>query len=71
MEKITKNGHTVEFYELEKGNYNQGDSLIYFADGIEVNVSGEFYVDRKGTLHHTHEFEDGTEIELNIPYTED
>lgn len=32
--------HTIECYELLKGNYNQGNTLTYFADGKEYNVTG-------------------------------
>lgn len=60
--------HKIEDVELRKGNYNQGDTLTYYADGNEVVVSGEFCVDDDYKLHHTHEFEDGTEIEIVIPY---
>lgn len=60
--------HKIEDVELRKGNYHQGDTLTYTADGKEVVVSGEFYVDDDYKLHHTHEFEDGTEIEIVIPY---
>ena len=67
---FVKNGHKVEVDELVKGGYCN-DTLVYFADGTEVEVSGEFYVDRKGMLHHTHAFGDGTEIEIEMPYTED
>lgn len=60
--------HTIEFYELLKGNYGQGDALTYFADGKEYNVTGEFYVDRKGILHHTHTFDDGEEMDVTCQY---
>lgn len=60
--------HTVEFYELCKGSYGQGDTLTYFADGVQFDVTGEFYVDRQGVLHHTHIFDDGTEMEVKAQY---
>lgn len=60
--------HKIEDVELHKGSYHQGDDLVYTADGKEVVVSGEFYVDDNYKLHHTHEFDDGTEIEIVIPY---
>lgn len=59
--------HKIEDVELRKGGYCN-DTLTFFADDKEVNVSGEFYVDADYKLHHTHEFEDGTEIEITIPY---
>lgn len=60
--------HKIEDVELLKGNYHQGDTLTYTADGKDVAVTGEFYVDGDNVLHHTHEFEDGTEIEIKIKY---
>lgn len=60
--------HKIEDVELLKGGYNRGDSLSYVADGELVSVSGEFFVDETGLLHHTHEFPDGTEVEIATPY---
>lgn len=65
MNKETK--HTIEFYELLKGNYGH-DTLIYFADGKEYNVTGEFYIDCQGILHHTHIFDDREELEVTCQY---
>lgn len=59
--------HTLEVYELVKGNYNQGDTLVYFADGLEISITGVFYV-KDGILHHTHIFNDGVEMEITITY---
>ena len=63
-----KGTHTIIVDELIKGSYNQGDTLVYQADGVEINVTGEFYVDKQGILHHSHVFEDGTEVGFQIEY---
>lgn len=42
--------------------------LSYEADGVQTNVSGEFYVDKHNNLHHIHEFVDGTDLELVVPF---
>lgn len=59
--------HTITNVELEK-NGHQGDCLTFEADGKQINVTGEFYVDRAGQLHHTHIFPDGEEMEIVTPY---
>lgn len=61
--------HEVTDVELTKGGYGH-DTLVYFADGEEIEVTGEFYVDKDGMLHHTHTFEDGEEIEITLPYND-
>lgn len=58
--------HTIEVIEFTKGSYNQGDNLIYQADGREVVVTGEFYCDRNGLYHHSHIFDDDTEIDFTF-----
>lgn len=50
--------HKIESYSLQKGGYCN-DTLTYFADDVQIDVSGEFYVDRDNKLHHTHIFDDG------------
>lgn len=50
--------HRIEFVDYENG------WLTYMADGKQVDVNGEFYRDSNGTYHHTHIFEDDTELEL-------
>lgn len=54
--------------ELTKGNFNQGDTLRYKANGEEQCVTGEFYIDKNGILHHSHIFPDGTEVEIKTKY---
>lgn len=44
------------------------DNLIYLADGEYQEVDGEFYIDSDGMLHHSHIFDDNTEIEFTIKY---
>lgn len=63
-----KGPHTIIVDELIKGNYNQGDTLVYLADSVEISVSGDFYVDKQHMLHHSHVFEDGTELDFQIEY---
>lgn len=56
--------HTIELIDFEKkGRYT---SLTYKADDKIIDVTGEFYIDKEGLWHHTHEFEDGTEIEFTF-----
>lgn len=64
-----KTQHTIENVELEK-NGHQGDCLTYTADGEDFNITGQFYVDRAGQLHHTHLFPNGDEMEITVPYNE-
>lgn len=59
--------HKIEPYSLQKGGYCN-DTLTYFADDVQIDVSGEFYVDRDHKLHHTHIFDDGVEMEIVVPY---
>ena len=56
--------HTIEVIDFEKkGRYT---CLTYKADDKIIDVMGEFYIDKEGLWHHTHEFEDGTEIEFTF-----
>ena len=56
--------HTIEVIDFEKkGRYNW---VTYKADGKMISVTGEFYIDKDELWHHTHEFEDGTEIEFTF-----
>ena len=56
--------HKIEVLDFDKkGRYNW---LIYKADGKTINVTGEFQVDKEGLWHHTHEFEDGIEMEFTF-----
>ena len=43
-----------------------GLNLYYELDGVPYNVTGEFWIDRKQVLHHTHEEENGNEIEILV-----
>lgn len=45
---------------------NRTDNLTYHANGKEITVSGEFYIDNDNWLHHSHIFEDGTEVEFRV-----
>lgn len=62
-----KTMHRIEDIALTKHS-NGSDNLQYTADGKNFEVDGEFWVDKKNNLHHTHFFEDGEEIEVVIPY---
>lgn len=56
--------HTIKVIDFEKkGRYNW---VTYKADDMMISVTGEFYIDEEGLWHHTHEFEDGTEIEFTF-----
>lgn len=56
--------HTIKVIDFEKkGRYNW---VMFKADDKTITVNGEFYVDKNGLWHHTHEFEDGTEIEFTF-----
>ena len=56
--------HKIEVLDFDKkGHYNW---LIYKADDKTINVTGEFQVDKEGLWHHTHEFEDGIEMEFTF-----
>ena len=59
--------HIIDNIQLTKHS-NGNDNLSYTADGVFKEVDGEFYVDRQHKLYHSHIFEDGTEIEITIPY---
>lgn len=56
--------HTIEVIDFEKKGSHTW--LIYKADGKTINVTGEFYIDKEGLWYHTHEFEDGTEMEFTF-----
>lgn len=42
--------------------------LMYRADGEDVTVNGEFYVDEDRVLHHTHIFPDGEERDVTFQF---
>lgn len=65
-----KNEHEITDRIFTKGSYGTGDHLSYFADGIEYEVQGEFYIQDDGTPQHTHIFPDGIEMEV-YPYVTD
>lgn len=53
--------HTITDIEFS-GNACNGH-LYYKADGVEVEVDGEFYIDKNGVGHHDHWFdEDGKDV---------
>lgn len=56
--------HTIEVIDFEKKGSHTW--LIYKADNKIINVTGEFYIDKEGLWHHTHEFEDGIEMEFTF-----
>ena len=59
--------HRIEDIVLTKHG-NGSDNLQYVADGHPFEWDGEFLVDKKYRLHHTHIFENGDEQEIVIPY---
>lgn len=59
-----KMAHEITDRMFTKGSYGTGDHLSYFADGIEFEVQGEFYIQDDGTPQHTHIFPDGQELEV-------
>ena len=55
-----KTNHTITDIEFT-GTPSCG-VLYYVADGVEVEVQGEFYIDNNGVIHHDHWFdEDGND----------
>jgi hypothetical protein len=55
-----KVNHTITDVEFH-GNADYGH-LYFVADGIEVEIDGEFYMDKNGVIHHEHWFdEDGND----------
>ena len=58
--------YRVTEIELIKGNHS--DTLSWFYAGKYYQVDGEFYVDKRGFLHHTFITERGREIEIKIKY---
>lgn len=62
--KTTKtNSKRVDNVELTKGGYGN-DSLYYEVDGVPYTVTGEFYIDKQGILHHQHD----DDIEVTVKY---
>lgn len=59
--------HRIEDIMLTKHS-NGSDNLQYVADGKNYEFDGEFLVDKKHRLHHTHLFENGDVMEIVIPY---
>lgn len=59
-----KKAHEITDQMFTKGSYGTGDHLSYFADGIECEVQGEFFIKDDGTPQHTHIFPDGQELEV-------
>lgn len=58
MTQIMNTNHTITDIEFN-GTPSCGD-LYYVIDGHEYEVSGEFYMDKNGVIHHEHWFdEDG------------
>lgn len=56
--------HKIEVLDSYKKGFRTW--LSYKADDKTINVTGEFQVDKEGLWHHTHEFEDGTEMEFTF-----
>ena len=56
--------HKIEVLDTYKKGFHPW--LIYKADDKIINVTGEFYIDKEGLWHHTHEFEDGVEMEFTF-----
>jgi len=59
-----KKEHEITDRMFTKGSYGTGDHISYFADGIEFEAQGEFYIQDDGTPQHTHIFPDGVEMEV-------
>lgn len=59
-----KKAHEISDKMYTKGSYGTGDHISYFADGLEYEVQGEFYIQPDGTPQHTHIFPDGIEMEV-------
>ena len=71
MKNLTNNPR-VDNVECTRDGH-QGISLYYEIDGIPFNVTGEFYIDRKGVLHHyaADPKDENNEIEILVQYFED
>lgn len=67
VEGIKDDGE-VEDVELDKGNYNTGDTLTWSYMGKEYSCTGEFFVDADNKLHHTFVAPSGREIEIICDY---
>lgn len=59
------NNLRIDNVEVTK-SFGTGLNLYYECDGKPYNITGEFWIDRKQVLHHTHEDENGTEIEILV-----
>ena len=60
--------HKIDNIELMKGSYHNGDTLSFECDGYGHSVTGEFYIDNYGYLHHTHIVDDD-EVEIICKYS--
>lgn len=61
---ITEHGEDIDVFECKC------DLLSYEYKGKQYDVSGEFYIDNDGYLHHTH-CDDGEEFEIKYLLHED
>ena len=65
---MTQKNHTIEDIEFT-GNPQCGH-LYFVADGDEVDIDGEFFMDKEGNIRHEHWFdeegEDKVEVVINI-----
>lgn len=61
--------HDVKVISVDKAGL--GLNLCYAVDDKEYNVTGEFFIDKHGVLHHTHITEDGEEVEVVYQYDQD
>lgn len=59
-----KTTHTIEDIEFT-GKASCG-TLYYVADGEEVEITGEFYMDKEGNIHHEHWFDDDGDDKMDI-----
>lgn len=59
-----KTNHTITDVEFN-GTPSCG-VLFYVADGEEVEVQGEFYMDENGVIHHEHWFDEEGEDVVNV-----
>ena len=56
--------HTITDVEFH-GNAHRGH-LYYKADGVEVEIDGEFWIDSNGVGHHDHWFDEDGEDTMEV-----
>ena len=68
MKDLTNN-RRIQNVEYTRDGH-QGVTLYYELDGVPSSVSGEFYIDKQGVLHHTvtDPKDETNEIEIMVQY---